>query len=107
MSRPEERAQPEKYQQLIQTYTHKRQALANPTNELKEVFRKIYNKENLANIPANILEQQGSGGGNIFGNQQQQSSIFSGAGNTTASSATNTNLFGASKSTVFDKKVAF
>ena len=83
----------QKYQELIQTYNRKRQALANPTNELKEVFRKIYNKENLANIPPNILEQQQAGAsGGLFGGGGGQASVF-------GSNNSSSNPFGAKQST--------
>ena len=43
-------------QGLIQGYQNKRQALLNPSQDLKEVLRKIYNKEPLQNIPPNLFQ---------------------------------------------------
>ena len=80
----------QKIQELINSYTQKRQALTNPSNELKEVLRKIYNKEQLGNVPPNLFDAPKSafgsstGGqntsGGLFGGptQQQSSSIFGG-----------------------------
>ena len=43
-------------QGLIQGYQNKRQALLNPSQDLKEVLRKIYSKEPLQNIPPNLFQ---------------------------------------------------
>ena len=43
-------------QSLIQGYQNKRQALLNPSQDLKEVLRKIYSKEPLQNIPPNLFQ---------------------------------------------------
>ena len=67
----------QKIQNLIADYNKKRQALLNPSNDLKEVLRKIYNKETLTNIPPNIFEPQGSGGG-TFGGQSSGGGLFGG-----------------------------
>ena len=43
-------------QGLIQGYQNKRQALLNPSQDLKEVLRKIYSKAPLKNIPPNLFQ---------------------------------------------------
>ncbi len=40
----------QKCQETKNSYAAKRQMLYNPSNEMKEIFRRIYNKESLAGI---------------------------------------------------------
>lgn len=60
-------------------YQNKRRALVNPTEPMKEILRKIYNKENVqgfGNVFSNVQANPVGGGGGIFGQPQSSSSIF-------------------------------
>lgn len=103
----------QKYQQLIQSYNAKRQSLLNPTPELKETLRRIYNKESLTGGGAFTSPVKS---GSIFGggtsaaapstsfggspaNNSQAKSIFGGSTfGSSASTPSASNVFGSSPS---------
>merc|ERR1719495_1634880 len=46
----------QRYQEMVQTYAQKRKCLINPSQELKEVFRRIYHKAEVA-LPPTLFSQ--------------------------------------------------
>ncbi len=87
-----------KVAQLAADYEGKRRALLNPTEQIKEALRRIYNKESLAGVaPLAPIQQPGGGGGGggIFGGGgaintssvfQSKPSIFGGGSSSSTSS---------------------
>ena len=57
-------------------YAAKRRALVNPTEKMKDLLRRIYNKESMA--PYAYLANEIFAGANVGGQQQQSSSVFGG-----------------------------
>jgi len=76
----------QRYQQLVQDYAQKRKCLLNPSQEMKEVFRRVYNKETVPPSATLFTNSGATSAGGIFGGGGAASpaSIFGGGGGQSA-----------------------
>ena len=80
----------QRYQELVRTYEQKRRCLVNPSQEMRDVFLRVYNKEEGVALTPTLYNSPTQSGG-VFGGSTTTastagSSIFGGGAQKTTSS---------------------